>query len=286
MEEYKSIHTGEEIDEAVTRAFNLSETTGLNSDKIMSQKAITEELNSKMEKIEGKGLSSNDFSDEEKLKLAGIEDGANKTIVAEELGNSTTEAISQSAVTKALDGKLGIDSVVDIAHGGIGATVSCEARNNLKVYSRSEIDEKIRLIPIVTQSTGESTDKVMSQAAITNALDDKVDKIEGKGLSTNDFTTEAQEKLNKLNTFFKFSLSPDRWDLFNNDIYTQTISFESIKSTDSVIADISLSDNEQISKKEQEYWDKITKIEINDGNIKTYYRGEIPDISLNVKIKI
>ena len=44
MAEYKSIHKGEEIDEAVTRAFNLSETTGLNSDKIMSQKAVTQEL--------------------------------------------------------------------------------------------------------------------------------------------------------------------------------------------------------------------------------------------------
>lgn len=286
MAEYKSIHTGREIDEAVTRALNLADTTGFSPDKMMSQKAITEGLNNKMEKSEGKGLSSNDFSDEEKLKLESIEAGANKTIVAGELGDSTTEAISQSAVTKALEGKLGIDSVVDIAHGGTGATVPCEARNNLKVYSRSEIDEKFRLIPIVTQNTGESTDKVMSQVAVTNELDGKVDKIKGKGLSTNDFTTEAQEKLNKLNTFFKFSLSPDRWELFNNDIYTQTVSFESIKSTDSVIADISLSDDEQISKKEHECWDKITKIEINDGNIKTYYRGEIPDISLNVKIKI
>lgn len=126
----------------------------------------------------------------------------------------------------------------------------------------------------------------MSQVAVTNELDGKVDKVKGKGLSTNDFTNDAQEKLNKLNTFFKFSLSTDRWELFNNDIYTQTVSFESIKSTDSVIADISLSDDEEISKKEQECWDKITKIEINDGNIKTSYRGEIPDISLNVKIKI
>lgn len=286
MAEYKSIHKGIEIDEAVTRALKLASGIGENSDKIMSQKAVTEELKSKVDKVADKGLSSNDYTNEEKFKLSNIEDEANKTVVTGELGDSTTEAISQSAVTKALEGKLGVNSVVDIAHGGTGATVPCEARNNLKVYSRSEIDEKFRLIPIVTQNTGESTDKVMSQVAVTNELNGKVDKVKGKGLSTNDFTNDAQEKLNKLNTFFKFSLSPDSWELFNNDIYTQTVSFESIKSTDSVIADISLSDDEEISKKEQKCWDKITKIEINDGNIKTYYRGEIPDISLNVKIKI
>ena len=286
MAEYKSIHKGIEIDEAVTRTLKLASGIGENLDKIMSQKAVTEELKNKVDKVADKGLSSNDYTNEEKFKLSNIEDEANKTVVTGESGDSTTKVMSQNAVTRLLESKMGIDSVVDIAHGGTGATVPCEARDNLKVYSRSEIDEKLRLIPIVTQETGESTDKIMSQAAVTNELDGKVDKIEGKGLSTNDFTNDAQEKLNKLNTFFKFSLSPDRWELFNNDIYTQTVSFESIKSTDSVIADISLSDDEEISKKEQKCWDKITKIEINDGNIKTYYRGEIPDISLNVKIKI
>ncbi len=66
MAEYKSIHKGEEIDEAVTRAFNLSETTGLNSDKIMSQKAVTQELQNKVNKVEGKGLSTNDYDDTSK----------------------------------------------------------------------------------------------------------------------------------------------------------------------------------------------------------------------------
>lgn len=44
MAEYKSIHKGQEIDEAVTRALNLSENLGVRSDKMMSQKAITQEL--------------------------------------------------------------------------------------------------------------------------------------------------------------------------------------------------------------------------------------------------
>lgn len=41
---------------------------------------LQEKLDDKVDKVEGKGLSSNDFTDEEKAKLASIEEGANKYI--------------------------------------------------------------------------------------------------------------------------------------------------------------------------------------------------------------
>ena len=47
----------------------------------------------------------------------------------------------------------------------------------------------------VSQETGESITCVMSQKAVTDALNTKVDKIEGKVLSTNDFTTQDKERL-------------------------------------------------------------------------------------------
>ena len=72
MAEYKSIHKGQEIDEAVTRALNLSGNLGVRSDKMMSQKAITQELEKKIDKIEGKDLSSNDFTDELREKLINV----------------------------------------------------------------------------------------------------------------------------------------------------------------------------------------------------------------------
>ena len=75
----------------------------------------------------GKGLSSNDYTTEEKEKLAGIESGANKTIVDSALSASSTNP----------------------------------AQNKV----------------------------------INTALDSKVDKIEGKGLSTNDYTTTEKDKL-------------------------------------------------------------------------------------------
>lgn len=133
---------------------------------------------------------------------------------------------------------------------------------------------------------GDIQGQVSNQSDLVSEFDKKVDKIEGKTLSSNDFTDKEQEKLSKLNTLFTFSLSPDRWELFNNDIYTQTVSFENIKSTDTVIADISFSDDAELATKEYECWSKITKIQINNGSIKTYYRGGPPTIVLKVKIKI
>lgn len=51
--------------------------------------------NSKVEKEEGKGLSTNDYTSEEKTKLAGIETSANKTTIVNNLtSTSTTSGLS------------------------------------------------------------------------------------------------------------------------------------------------------------------------------------------------
>lgn len=61
---------------------------------------------------------------------------------------------------------------------------------------------KINVSDIVNDLTSTATDKVLSAnqgnvlkelvAALTNTVNDKVDKVSGKGLSTNDFTTEEK----------------------------------------------------------------------------------------------
>lgn len=101
-------------------------------------------LDKKVDKEDGKGLSTNDYTNEEKTKLAGIEEEANKTIVDSELSLESSNPIENKVVSEALNTKA--DTV--------------------------EVDE---------------------------ALNTKVDKESGKGLSTNDFTTEEKEKLAKLN---------------------------------------------------------------------------------------
>lgn len=101
--------------------------------------AISAAVADKVDKVEGKGLSTEDFTTVEKEKLAGIADGANVNVI-----DGVSEEFSVSS-----DGKI------------------------------------LSILAI-------SGDKV---TGLSEALDGKVDKIDGKGLSTNDFTNEAREKL-------------------------------------------------------------------------------------------
>lgn len=50
-------------------------------------------------------------------------------------------------------------------------------------------------ITILGQTTGQSTDSAMSQKAVTDNLELKVDKEVGKGLSESDYTLEEKTKL-------------------------------------------------------------------------------------------
>lgn len=56
----------------------------------------------KVDKISGKGLSTNDYTTAEKNKLAGIADGANKTIVDSELSASSTNPVQNKVVNTAI----------------------------------------------------------------------------------------------------------------------------------------------------------------------------------------
>lgn len=62
-------------------------------------------LSNKVDKVTGKGLSTEDFTSAEKTKLSNIETEANKTVVVQSIGNSTTSVMSQDAVTTQLNSK-------------------------------------------------------------------------------------------------------------------------------------------------------------------------------------
>jgi hypothetical protein len=54
---------------------------------------IAAQIGGKVDKIDGKELSSNDYTDAEKAKLAGIETGANKTIIDSALSSTSTNPV-------------------------------------------------------------------------------------------------------------------------------------------------------------------------------------------------
>ena len=95
----------------------------------------------KVDKVSGKGLSTNDFTDALLTKLNGIETGANKITIDSALSTTSTNPVRNSIVT--------------------------------------------------------------------GALNDKVDKINGKGLSTNDFTTAYKDKLDGIQANANYYVHPD-----------------------------------------------------------------------------
>lgn len=65
--------------------------------------ATDEDLAGKVDKVQGKGLSTNDYTTEEKNKLNGIENQANKTIVDSELSDSSTNPVQNKVVKAAVN---------------------------------------------------------------------------------------------------------------------------------------------------------------------------------------
>ena len=62
-------------------------------------------LGNKVDKVTGKGLSTEDYTTAEKTKLSNIEAEANKTVITQSTGSSTTSVMSQNAVTTQLNNK-------------------------------------------------------------------------------------------------------------------------------------------------------------------------------------
>ena len=66
---------------------------------------LSSTIANKVDKESGKGLSTNDYTTEEKNKLSGIEAQANKTVVDSDLSSSSTNPVENKAVTVALGNK-------------------------------------------------------------------------------------------------------------------------------------------------------------------------------------
>ena len=139
---------------------NVDNTSDLNKPlSIATQTA----LSSKVDKVVGKDLSTNDYTTAEKTKLAEI------------LGiNTGDQDLSSYATTSALATK--VDKVV-------GKELSTNDYTTV---------EKTKLAAISGVNTG---DQDLSSYATITALTTKVDKVVGKDLSSNDYTTVEKTKL-------------------------------------------------------------------------------------------
>ena len=93
------------VDGAPTTLDTLNELAAALGDDPNFATTISNKLGNKVDKVSGKELSSNDFTDTYKSKLDGIAAGANKTVVDSSLSSSSTNPVQNKVIKSALDGK-------------------------------------------------------------------------------------------------------------------------------------------------------------------------------------
>ena len=152
------------------------------------------------------------------------------------------------------------------------------------IHKGQEIDEAVTRALNLSENLGVRSDKMMSQKAITQELEKKIDKIEGKDLSSNDFTDELRKKLINVNKTYLISIEKI-WNKISDNTYTQIIPVTGIKEKDVAIVNVELSDDLNIADLELKAWSKISSISINNGSITVYCKNGIPDIDLKIRIK-
>ena len=128
--------------------------------------ALTEIAGKKVDKVDGKGLSTNDYTTEEKNKLAGIAPGAEVNV------QSDWNATSGDAM---ILNKPAIPTVP----------------TNVSAFTNDANYAKVDEIPTKTSQLTNDSGYLTTHQDISG----KVDKVDGKGLSTNDYTTEEKNKL-------------------------------------------------------------------------------------------
>lgn len=150
----------------------------------LSNYATKDDLNSKVDKIEGKGLSANDYTDEEKNKLNGIEEGANNYIhptrhEASMIIEDNTHRFVTDEEKSGWDNKSDFDgNYNNLTNKPSVPTKTSELENDSDFVTNTELDSKGYLT--------EHQD-----------ISGKVDKVEGKSLISD---TEI-ERLAKVNNY-------------------------------------------------------------------------------------
>ena len=133
---------------------------------------VTTGLATKVDKVTGKDLSSEDYTTAEKAKLAAI--SGDNTGDQDLSGYATTSTVTTGLATK-------VDKVT-------GKDLSSED------YSTAE---KAKLAAISGDNTGDQDlSGYATTSTVTTGLATKVDKVTGKGLSSEDYSTAEKAKLN------------------------------------------------------------------------------------------
>lgn len=139
--------------------------------KYPSEKLTKSALDNKVDKVSGKGLSTNDFTDSYKNTIDGLSDVASS--------GSYTDLTNKPTIP---------DSTSDLTNDSgfiTSAAITGKEDSSNKVASWSSTTTDVHY---------------PSEKLVKSSLDNKVDKVSGKGLSTNDYDNTAKNKVDNLHT--------------------------------------------------------------------------------------
>lgn len=141
-------------------------------------------LDKKVEKVDGKGLSTQDYTTDEKIKLAGIEAGAKVNVIEGVQINGTTQSINSKIVNLDLSkygATLEYDNKTHIIKlkGKTGDTLSTVDLPIESVVTNGAYDENTKNVVLTLQNGSEITFSVadlVKGLVNTSTLDNYVDK--------------------------------------------------------------------------------------------------------------
>jgi hypothetical protein len=143
-------------------------------------------------------------------------------------GSSTTDVMSQSAVTTELAQKLAV-SDFNIYSGTVDASIAGKAsQGDLNALNGVVTAHTANTTVHVTSSDKEKWNSVDDKlntsdfntysGNVDTTISGKVDKVSGKGLSTNDYTTAEKEKLSGIENGAQVNVQSD-WDAISGDAF-------------------------------------------------------------------
>lgn len=203
-----------------TRKVNITVPTKTSELTNDSNFATTTALNAKVDKVDGKGLSTNDYTTAEKEKLAGIETGATKTVIDTALSSTSTNPVQNKAIytkftsvqsdidskvpsSRTINGKA-LTSNITLSASDVGALPSNTAIPSIDgLATETYVDNKVAGIVDSAPATLDTLNELAAAlgddpnfaTTVATQIGTKVNKVEGKGLSTNDYTTTEKTKL-------------------------------------------------------------------------------------------
>ena len=202
----------------------------------------------KVDKVAGKGLSTNDFTTTLKNKLDGLENyddtkiksdiSANTTAIGNKVDKVSGKGLSTNDFTDEYKSKIdGTDKRITDKIAEIVANAPAdfdtlkeisdwiESHEDSASAMNTAINNKVDKVSGKGLSTNDFTTTLKNKldglsnyddtkiksdiSANTTAIGNKVDKVSGKGLSTNDFTTTLKNKLNSLSNYDDASIKSD-----------------------------------------------------------------------------